>query len=203
MSDLHLTECGLDGIKRIPYGMHACHFYRDRKALIDALVPYFIAGLRNNERCIWVTAPPLPSAEAVAGLSAAWRGAGEAIERGALRIVDFDQWYAGGGTLHGVEVADWWLGEEERALAAGYRGLRITGNTSFLKPGDWAGFMEYERIVSERLYGRRIVALCSYSLPGCTARQVIEARAAHGCTLDRPDSAGWQVLSEVGGAPRG
>ena len=32
--------------------------YPDRERLVEALVPYFIAGLRNNERCLWVAAPP-------------------------------------------------------------------------------------------------------------------------------------------------
>ena len=138
----------------------------------------------DNERCIWVTAPPLPSADAIA-----------ALQRGALGVLDYDQWYAGGSGLRGIEVADWWLGEEERALASGYRGLRIAGNTSFLKPDDWPGFMEYERLVSERLYGRRIVALCSYSVQGCSASQVAEAKEAHACSFDRPDAAGWQVAA--------
>jgi hypothetical protein len=37
--------------------------------------------------------------------------------------------------LKGLDVIQFWLEEEERALAEGYNGLRITGNTSFLTPG--------------------------------------------------------------------
>jgi hypothetical protein len=48
---LHSTQCGLPGIDRVPFGMHACHFYRNRDDLIGALAPYFVAGLRANERC--------------------------------------------------------------------------------------------------------------------------------------------------------
>ena len=46
----HLTECGLPGITRIPYGVHMCNFYNTRDELITALVPFFAAGLRRNER---------------------------------------------------------------------------------------------------------------------------------------------------------
>jgi hypothetical protein len=60
----HLTDCGLPGVHRIPYGLHACHFYSDRQHLLETLVPYVLAGLRNNERCLWVTAPPLGAEDA-------------------------------------------------------------------------------------------------------------------------------------------
>jgi len=29
----HLTDCGLAGIKAIPYGLHMCHFYETREDL--------------------------------------------------------------------------------------------------------------------------------------------------------------------------
>lgn len=191
----HLTECGLPGINRIPYGLHACHFYPRREQLIEALVPYFLAGLRAGERCIWVAAPPLPAEEAERELRAAWAGAGEALARGAVRILDFDRWYTGTAGFNGADaVVKLWLDEEERALAEGYTGLRLTGNTSFLEPKDWEKFMEYERTANAGLHGRRIVALCSYLLPNISSGKVMEVMRAHDCAFDRPDS-GWQVVA--------
>lgn len=191
----HLTECGLPGINRIPYGLHACHFYPGREQLIEALVPYFLAGLRAGERCIWVAAPPLPAEEAERELRAVWAGAGEALARGAVRILDFDRWYTGTAGFNGTDVVvKLWLDEEERALAEGYTGLRLTGNTSFLEPKDWEKFMEYERTVNAGLHGRRIVALCSYLLPNISSGKVMEVMRAHDCAFDRPDS-GWQVVA--------
>jgi MEDS: MEthanogen/methylotroph, DcmR Sensory domain len=190
----HLTDCGLPGISRIPYGLHACHFYPDREHLVEALVPYFLAGLRNNERCLWIAAPPLPAREARRALEAAWKGTAAALDSGAIRILDFDEWYANGAGLSGLGVARFWLEEEQKALAAGYNGLRITGNTSFLSSSDWATFMEYERVVSQNFYGRRIVALCSYTLEGRSAQEVAEVMHSHECTFERPDSS-WQVVA--------
>ena len=192
----HLTECGLPGIQRIPYGLHACHFYPDRERLVDALVPYFMAGLRNNERCLWVAAPPLDAADARRALEAAAGGEliAKVIQSDALRILDFDEWYASASGLNGLDVVGLWLKEEEKALAAGYSGLRITGNTSFLRPDDWATFMEYERAVSEGFAGRRIVALCSYPLASRSPQEVGEVMHTHECTFDRPD-ANWQVVA--------
>ena len=63
-----MTDCGLPGITRIPYGVHMCSFYRTREELAATLVPYFVAGLRANERCIWITAEPLLAHDALTAL---------------------------------------------------------------------------------------------------------------------------------------
>jgi hypothetical protein len=197
----YITRCGLPGIDHVPFGMHACHFYSDRDQLVATLVPYFIAGLRGNERCLWVTAPPLPAREAVQALRAAWDGADEAEQAGALRILDFDQWYASSVRRKGLDVMQLWFEEEERALAEGYVGLRIAGNTSFLKPGDWSTFMEYEQAVTARFHGRRIIALCSYARAQCSDQQMSEVMHAHHCALDGPDADGQ--VSAVAQLPEG
>jgi hypothetical protein len=186
----HITSCGLPGIDHVPFGMHACHFFSNRDQLLAVLVPYVIAGLRGNERCLWVTAPLLPAREAIRALRAAWDGADDAIQTGALRILDFDHPYASASGLKGLEVVELWLEEEKRALAEGYNGLRIAGNTSFLKPGDWSTFLAHEEAVTARFNGRRIVALCSYARAECNHQQMTEVMHVHHCTFDGPDPDG-------------
>jgi len=198
----HFTQSGLYGIDRVPYGMHACHVYSDRNELIAAVIPYLVAGLRANERCLWIAAPPLPASEAVQALRAAWQGCDEALETGALRILDFDQWYATSSHLKGLDVVQLWLEEEERALSEGYSGLRITENTSFLTPDDWSAFMEYERAVTACFNGRRIVALCSYALADLNGQKASDIMDTHHCALGRADVY-WQVVmpKEMRGIP--
>lgn len=188
----HLTRCGLPGIDVVPFGLHACHFYRDRDELVATLAPFFAAGLRANERCLWITAPPLPAAEAVQVLAAAHDGVEAAVASGALRVIDHADWYAQSSRLRGPEVVQLWLDEEERALAEGFSGLRVTGNMSFLTSADWAGFLEYEQAVNTGFNGRRIVALCSYDLAQCDDAQIEDVIQAHHCAFERPGET-WQV----------
>lgn len=190
----HLTDCGLPGITQIPYGVHMCNFYRTREELIAALVPFFVAGLRNNERCIWITARPLHAVDAIAEFEKAGPDVQAAIRNGSLVVRDYDDWYAEAGTLKGNQVVDLWLAEEQRALAGGYRGLRITGNVTFLRSEDWALFMEYEELVNRAFQGRRIVTLCTYHLESCGAAEVLDVMRRHNGALDRPDE-GWQILT--------
>jgi hypothetical protein len=204
MADIpYITRCGLPGIDHIPFGMHACHFYSDRDQLLAALVPYFVAGLLGNERCLWVTAPPLPAREAVQALRAAWDRVDDAIQAGALQILDFRHWYGNAARLKELDVVELWLKEEERALAEGYSGLRISGNTSFLTPEDWPLCVEYEQAVTARFSGRRIVALCSYALAQWSDQQMSELVHAHHCAFERSD-ADWKVLAvpQFRGTPR-
>ena len=190
----HLTECGLLGITQIPYGVHMCNFYKTREELIAALVPFFAAGLRRNERCIWITAAPLHAVDAIAELQKANPDTRAAIANGSLVVRDYDDWYAEAGALKGNQVVDLWLAEEQRALAGGYSGLRITGNVTFLRSEDWALFMEYEELVNKAFQGRRIVTLCTYHLDSCGAAEVLDVLRRHNGALDRPDE-GWQILT--------
>jgi hypothetical protein len=119
-------------------------------------------------------------------LRAACDDADDAIQAGALRILD-------SARLQGLDVVQLWLDEEERALAEGYNGLRIAGDTRSLAAGDWSTFMEYEHAVTERCNGRRIITLCSCDLAHCYDHQVSEVVHAHHCALERLD-ASWQVF---------
>lgn len=196
-----LTDCGLPGVREVPYGVHMCTFYRTREELAGALVPFFSAGLRSNERCIWITARPLDASSAAAELAGAGMDVDAAVASGALVIKDYDRWYAEAGSLKGNQVVDLWLAEEQRALAEGYTGLRITGNVTFLRPQDWALFMEYEALVDKAFRGRRILTLCTYWLEECGVTEVLDVMHAHTCTLDRPDD-GFQLLT-AGPSDRG
>ena len=193
-SSAHITDCGLTGIRAIPYGLHMCHFYDTRDDLASILAPYFVAGLRKNERCIWITAEPLEPKAAEAELAKVGLNVPALAQKGSLLVRDHSDWYGKSDSLDGAKVAQMWLEEEKRALADGYIGLRITGNTSFVQPADWSAFMEYEQRIDELFASRRIVTLCSYRLDRRAASDVLDVVRRHSCTLDRPDE-GWQLLT--------
>ena len=114
------------------------------------------------------------------------------------------EWYGEPAELNGEEIIGRWLSEEDRALADGYNGLRITGNTSFVPKEGWTRLIEYERTLSERLQERRILAFCSYSLRTCQAVDMLEVVRSHHAALDRSGEY-WQMFTprEVQGRPRG
>ena len=189
-----LTDCGLKGIRTIPYGTHMCHFYGGERDLMAAVVPFVLAGLRAGERCIWVTSAPLEHATATRELRDAGLAVEDALQRGSLAIRSHDAWYLKDDTLRADEVCKLWLAEEERALDAGYAGLRVTGNVGFLTDETWPGFMDYERAVDRAFRGRRIVALCSYAKDACGVAEIFDVVRNHDCALEQPDE-GWQIVA--------
>lgn len=191
------TSCGLPQVGDVPWGSHFCHFYIRRHDLVSAVVPFFRAGLENGERCLWITAPPLPEEEAKAELARAVPDLQARIDRGDIVVRDYDGWYTSGQQARGEAVVAEWLREEERARAAGCAGLRISGNTSFLTEQTWGPFLDYERAVTRAFQGRRILALCSYSLVQCRDSDVFDVVKTHPWTLDGRDG-GWDVVETAG-----
>ena len=192
----NVTDCGIPGIKLVPYGIHLCQLYQERQELLDSLTPYFKAGLRLDERCLWITAPPLTALEARAEMAKLLPDIDAIIQAGRLRIIDASDWHAGTDGFRAEQMIGRWLQEEEDALAQGCNGLRIAENASFLMQLDPAALMEYEHAVTEAFQERRIVALCSFNLHQCEATDVFDIIRGHHFTLDRPDDH-WQVLEPI------
>lgn len=187
----HVTESGIRGVGRIPYGLHFCSFYSGKRDLVDLLIPFFKAGLEGRDRCLWITAPPFPASEALAEIEKVLSQARDMVKSGSLHIVDAETWYVGVG---GGDVLQHWLKEEEKALAEGYQGLRIAGNTSFVKHENWDAFMKYERAVNDAFRSRRIIALCSYDLRKSQPTEVFEVTRSHQHTICRDHSNQWEVV---------
>jgi len=194
VDDLGTTPSGIPGIGDLRWGSHICQWYCKRGDLANTLVPYFEAGLKNNERCIWVTAGPYEMADAKHDLETTVAGLDRMIADMQLRIFEAGNWYLNGNSLRGANIVEQWLVEEREALAAGYNGLRIASNTSFISEDDWLTFIDYENAFNrEMLQKHRVVALCSYNLMDVTPTKMFEAVHNHHFTIHIAGS-DWTVL---------
>src|ERR1039458_3805431 len=54
-----LRSSGIVSVGDVPWGTHFCHFYETPEDLLDILIPYFKAGLENNEFCMWIVCDPV------------------------------------------------------------------------------------------------------------------------------------------------
>ena len=119
-----VRSSGVDIIGNVPWGTHLCQFYQTKEDLIDILVPYFKAGLENNEFCMWITAEPLNVEDAKKALSEAVKDLDDYIAKGQIEIMDYSQWYTKSGKFDSDEVLQGWVDKEKNAIANGYDGLR-------------------------------------------------------------------------------
>lgn len=169
-----VRRLGIDAVPGVPWGTHFCQFYETSQDLVDILVPYFQAGLEQNELCMWVTSEPLHAAQAKAALQPALPGLDDYLRQGQLEILDYSQWYTPSGKFDADHVLAAWIEKEQQALQRGFEGLRLTGNTFWLERSDWKDFADYESAVDNAVSRRRAIALCSYAIQKCTATEVID-----------------------------
>ncbi|MFT3770119.1 MAG: MEDS domain-containing protein [Minicystis sp.] len=181
----------------VTWGTHLCHFYRTADDLLETLVPYFKAGLEQNERCLWVTSEPFGVEDARAALSTAEPRFAERAARGQIEILDHRDWYARLTCFEAKDVIAGWLGYETDALARGYAGLRLTGNTFWIADqASWDQFIDYEAMISEVFARRSILALCSYSTERCGCEGVFDVVQNHQLALVRRRGA-WEVIENA------
>ena len=174
-----LRKTGLGIVGDVPWGTHFCQFYRTAQDLLDVLVPYFKAGLENNEFCMWVTSEPLGSESARSALAAVVPDLEARIGRGQIEIIPHTDWYLKGGTFDSDRVLGDWVNKLDAAHAAGFEGLRLTGNTFWLEPKDWRVFTDYEAAVDGVIGRYRMLAVCTYSLDRCGANEVLDVVRNH------------------------
>ncbi len=191
------TDSGIHGVGNVPWGAHICHWYVKAADLAACHTPYIAAGLRDGERCFWLTGAPYEAAQAKQDLGRVFPGADEARERGALSVLDIREWYTAGGGFRGPDLVEYWLGQERAALQAGYAGIRIAGNTSFVQRQDWVSFLEYEHAFNDAVArGHKVVALCSYNLLDQGATDMFDVVNRHALSLHR-EGDGWRALESA------
>ena len=172
-------DTGIELIGSAPWGTHFCQFYRTKEDLLDILLPYFEAGLRNNEACMWVTCDPLTSEEARDRLIARLPGARACLESGQMEIVPHDRWYVIDGRFDLERVLNGWVEKLQAGAARGHEGLRVSGNTAWLEDPDWASFADYEAAINSVIGQHRMMALCTYSLERCGASEIMDVIKNH------------------------
>ncbi len=192
-----MRNTGIPIVGTVPWGMHLCQFYENKQDLLDILVPYFKAGLENNEFCMWVTAEPLDAEEARAALAREVPRLCDYLRRGQIEILDYRDWYTAGGKFDSDRVLQGWVDRLETARGRGFDGLRLTGDTFWLEKPDWQSFTEYEAAVDAIIGQYPMLAICTYSVLKCAALEIRDVVANHGLALIKR-GAQWQVAERTG-----
>jgi len=190
-----MRTSGIEIIGNVPWGTHFCQFYQTKEDLLDILVPYFKAGLENNEFCMWITSKPLDVEESKEAFKKAVPDIDVYLERGQLEIIPYTQWYVKDGFFNSDRILNGWVEKLNQALANGYEGIRLTGDTFWLEKKDWNDFVSYEEEVDRVLGNYNIIALCTYSLNKCSVTEVIDVVSNHQFALIKREGEWGQIGS--------
>ena len=191
-----MRHTGIEAIGDVPWGTHFCQFYETDRDLIEMLVPYFKTGLEANEFCMWVTSEPLQVRQAKAALKAVVPDLDRRLRHAQIEIIDYKKWYVRSGKFSAEEVLKGWADKLGAALGKRYEGLRLSGNTFWLEQADWEDFRRYEEAVNSVIGGRRMLALCTYSLQKCGASEIIDVVANHEFALIKRRGR-WEIIESA------
>jgi PAS domain S-box-containing protein len=188
-----LRKTGISVVGDLPWGTHLCHFYETKEDLLDILLPYFKAGLENNEYCLWIVLAPLELDEAKAALRAAVPEAEQFLATGAMEIISSLDWYLPGGVFNPQQVIKQWQEKYAAAVAQGYDGLRANGNETWLNESNWQDYAQYEKELNELIKTQRMLLICTYSLASISGAKIFDVVQTHEFAIAKRQGQ-WEVI---------
>jgi excisionase family DNA binding protein len=191
------ARAGGSVIGDIYWGSHICQLYQTKQDLIDTLVPYFKAGLENNELCMWITSRHLKTREATAALNEAVENLDRYITEGRIEIIELEKCYSRTGGFDVDGVLQSWLDRENLAFHRGLDGLRVSAHTLSFKRREWPNIVVYESAVDTIIKRHKVIAVCSYSLDQCGVPELVDIVSNHRFILFMRRGK-WELIENTG-----
>jgi signal transduction histidine kinase len=174
-----LRNTGIGQVGYRPWGTHFCTFYATKTDLVEMLVPYFKAGLENKEFCVWVLSEPVTEPEAWNALRETIPELDEYLAYGSIEIFHGREWYLKHGIFDMERVIRTWNDKLSGALARGYAGMRVSGNTTWLERENWSSFCHYEKVVNDSVVDQNMILLCTYPMATSGAADLHDVVSTH------------------------
>jgi PAS domain S-box-containing protein len=192
---LPMTTLGIPMLAEVSRGSHLCHFYESADDLLSLLAPYFEAGLKSNEFCLWIVESPLSVGDATRAMESLHCGFEGHREKGQIEIISAADWY---GSLDDADaVLRSSISKLDRARTMGYDGLRIAGNLPWRDKAERKRLIDYESTVNAVMGSYPIVALCAFPLNACSPYEVFDLMSVHRYAVLRRDDR-WTLIENAG-----
>ncbi len=190
---VELRDSGIDILGELPWGSHFCNFFESKEDLLQILVPYFKAGLLNNEFCLWITCDPISVEDAYEALRKEMQDFSEYEKKEQIAILSHADWYLNDKTFVPELVINGWYQKLRKSLDKGFDGMRVNGNEAWLDRDVWKDFIDYERNLNDSLSGKQMIVLCTYPLAKCDAHAVFDVSQVHEVALTRRKG-DWEIV---------
>jgi PAS domain S-box-containing protein len=188
-----LRKTGIRLVGDVPWGTHYCLFYETKDDLLATVVPYFKAGMESGEFCLWAVSEPLTEQEAAAALQDAVPDFDRYLAQRSIEIFSAREWYLDGDRFDLQRITGRWQEKLHGALARGYEGMRISGNSFWGASKHWKSFCDYERALDESVVSQPMTVLCTYPLTRTSAGEILEVVRTHQAAIGRRRG-DWEVV---------
>jgi DNA-binding CsgD family transcriptional regulator len=188
-----LRQTGIVVQAKIPWGTHLCLFHETKQDLLDTMVPYLRAGLKNNEFCLWILQPRITRREALEALRRGVPDFNRYLSEGSIELVLQEEWYTDGGTFDLATVIERFRQKTEEAISKGYVGLRANGSSAWLQEVNPITFGELEKKLDDLIADQKMIVVCTFPLRDSNSAQVLDAARTHQLTAAIRDGS-WEVI---------
>ena len=188
-----LRNSGINIVGNISWGIHFCQFYQTKTDLMDIIIPYFKAGLEDNEFCVWVTSDFLGVEEAKEILRKSITNIDNYLDKGQIELIPFTDFYLEEGISDPDKILNCWIEKLNHSQANGYTGLRVMENNYWLGKESWKNYLDYEEKLNSFVNKHQIIVLCSYCVDICSPIDIIEISKNHQFVLAKKEEK-WECL---------
>jgi PAS domain S-box-containing protein len=191
-----LRKTGISIVGDVPWGTHFCNFYESKEDLLDTLLPYFKAGLESNEFCVWIISNSdlMTVEEAREALAQAVPNLDRHLAHENIEILIGPDWYLDENVFKLERVMNAWNKKLDQALARGYDGMRVSGDTLWLRENDWRDFCAYEKQLNNSITDQRMIVLCTYPVTKSGATEILDVVQTHQFAIARRRRE-WEVIA--------
>jgi DNA repair protein RadC len=166
-------DTGLSVLGSVPWGSHICLLYDTHKNLLEVLIHYLQAGLKNNEFCLWVTSrsPDVKETREIIRKNIPAFSVNPVREQ--IEIVPYTGTCTKGKKLDLDLFHRTMASKFRQAVDSGYDGLRAFFDLSWAKRQEWEKATEYILTPLKIHNQTRMLAFCTYPLRKCGVQEYI------------------------------
>ena len=188
-----MRKIGLGIIGEVPWGFHFAVAYQNISKIGDILVPYFRAGLENKELCVMITSDIFTKGDFEEVMRKNIPNFDKYRKNGRMEVIPFAEWYLQEGKFSKNKVSENVESRRKTLKDSGLKGLRIFGETNWVKNIQFRQFISYEKSVDKLIRNKPIIALCGYCVKNFSAYEALHIVCAHKNVLVKYN-ASWRLI---------
>ncbi len=114
---------GISLIDSLMWGTNFCQFYETEESLFEIIIPYFKAGLENNEFCVWVVSDTFNKEDLIKTFGKFFPDIKYCMNKGQMVIIPEQLW-----KMQNAGIDEAILSRLDHAILSGFDGLRFASN---------------------------------------------------------------------------